>query len=839
MIASARLAAQARRAAEWGVRIPHVEVDFAAVMDRARGLVAEARQELERDLQQQDGLRLFRAEARLDGREDGCVRVRAGDDVILAERVVLDTGTRSLRPRVDGLDQVPLIDLESWIGLRELPRRLVFLGGGTIALEMAQAFRRFGAEVAIVEQGSQLTEREDPDVAEALRQAMLREGIEVHLNSRAERAEAAGAGVRLHLHGGAAVEGSHLFLAAGRQPNTDALGLDSVGVRLSDKGIVQVDERLDTGADGIWAAGDIRGGPQFTHTAYDDFRILRSRFLGDGAETTRRVVPYAIFTEPELGRVGLSETEARAAGNPFRVGRFNMANSGKARELGRPEGFIKVLVGRDGRIIGAAALCEQGAEVVQLFVQLIAAEGTAREMLEAVHIHPTPPWPRPPRTPSGTPSRSDKHMDTDANARAAIQAAAEPLPDLDDPAFAAAFDRFASARVVLLGESTHGTAEFYRARAAITRRLIERNGFRIVALEADWPDMTAVDRWARRDGSAPGSDAFARFPRWMWRNEEFACFAAWLRQHNAGVAQTERTALRGLDLYSLGASIGAVLDYLDREDPASAAAARRRYGCLTPYQDRPARYGREAEEEGLARCEEAVVAVLRGLLDRRLAVHGREDLLDAVGTARVVADAEAYYRASYRGNREGWNLRDRHMARVLSDLLDRGGPDARAVVWAHNSHVGDARATEMGWGGQLTLGQLCRERWGPRAALIGLSTSTGTAVAADDWDGEGASRHVRPATPGSWEALCAGAALLCSLLDLRDPALAAALPGRRLERAIGVVYRPATERWSHYFEAELPGQFDAWTWFATTKAVTPLPAPPREKGGAETWPTGV
>lgn len=372
-----------------GVRIPQVGVDFPAVMDRARGLVAEARGELERDLRQQDGLRLFSAEARLDGRENGRIRVRAGDDLILAERVVLDTGTRSLRPPVEGLDQVPLIDAESWIGLRELPRRLVFLGGGTIALEMAQTFRRFGAEVAIVQQASQLTEREDPDVAEALRQAMLREGIEVHLDARAERAEVAGAGVRLHLRGGVVVEGTHLFLAAGRQPNTDALGLDSVGVRVSDKGIVQVNERLDTGADGIWAAGDIRGGPQFTHAAYDDFRILRSRFLGDGTETTRRTVPYAIFTEPELGRVGLSETEARAAGEPFRIGRFSMAESGKAREIGRPEGFIKVLIGQDGRILGAAALCEQGAEIVQLFVQLIAAGATAQSMLDAVHIHPT------------------------------------------------------------------------------------------------------------------------------------------------------------------------------------------------------------------------------------------------------------------------------------------------------------------------------------------------------------------------------------------------------------------------------------------------------------------
>lgn len=419
VIASARLAAQARRAAEWGVRVPRVEVDFLAVMDRARGLVAAARGELDADLRRRrrEALRLVHAEARLDGREHGGggggggrFRVRAttggGDGehrLVLAERVVLDTGTRSLRPKLPGLDTVPLIDAETWIGLRELPRRLVFLGGGTIALEMAQAFRRFGAECAIVQLGPHLTEREDPDIADALREAMEREGIAVHLDAEAERAEAAGNGVRLHLRGGQVIEGTHLFLAAGRQPNTDALGLDSVaGVRVSDKGIVEVDDLLRTGADGLWAAGDIRGGPQFTHMAYDDSQILIPQFLDEAADaggdggggaprTTRhRTVPYAIFTEPELGRVGLSETEAKARGIPVRVGRVDMSESGKAKEIGRPEGFIKVLLDPEtDRIVGAAALCADGAEVVQLFVELMAAGATAQTMLDAVHIHPT------------------------------------------------------------------------------------------------------------------------------------------------------------------------------------------------------------------------------------------------------------------------------------------------------------------------------------------------------------------------------------------------------------------------------------------------------------------
>lgn len=391
VIASARLAAQARRAAEWGVRIPQVGVDFPAVMDRARGLVQTARGELEADLQRRPALRLVHAQARLDGRDGKRFRVVAGEDVVLAERVVLDVGTRSLRPSLPGLDAVPLIHAENWIELRELPRRLVFLGGGTIALEMAQAFRRFGAECAVVQKGPQLTEREDRDVADALREALEREGVEVHLDAEAERAEAVGEGVRLHLRGGAAVEGTHLFLAAGRQPNTDTLDLGSVGVAVSDKGIVPVDERLRTGVDGVWAAGDIRGGAQFTHLAYDDSEVLRPQFLGgDGARTTRRTVPYAIFTEPELGRVGLSETEAERQGIPVRVGRMSMAESGKAKEIGRPEGFIKVLLDpRTGRFLGAAALCAEGAEVVQLFVELMATGATAGDMLRAVHIHPT------------------------------------------------------------------------------------------------------------------------------------------------------------------------------------------------------------------------------------------------------------------------------------------------------------------------------------------------------------------------------------------------------------------------------------------------------------------
>jgi pyruvate/2-oxoglutarate dehydrogenase complex dihydrolipoamide dehydrogenase (E3) component len=394
MIASSRLAAQARRAAEWGIRIPQVEVDFAAVMERARSMAAASRGSLEGSLPSQPNLRLVRAHARLEGREGERFRLRAGADVLLARQVVLDTGTRSARPPLDGLDAVPadrLIDAESWIERSVLPERAVFLGGGTIALEMAQAWRRFGAAVTIVESGPRLAGRKDEEVSAELRAALEAEGVAVRCDAKAERVEATGeGGVRLHLDGGEALAATHLFLATGRLANTDDLGLGTVGVAPGKHGIVAVDERLRTGVPGLFAAGDIRGGGQFTHTAYDDFRVLESLMLGDGSRTTERVLPYAVFTEPELGRVGMTEAEARHAGHRVLVGRQPMSESGKAREIGRTRSFIKVVAEAGSRrIFGAAALCDSGSEVVQLFIGLMNAGATADTMLDGVHIHPT------------------------------------------------------------------------------------------------------------------------------------------------------------------------------------------------------------------------------------------------------------------------------------------------------------------------------------------------------------------------------------------------------------------------------------------------------------------
>jgi erythromycin esterase-like protein len=426
------------------------------------------------------------------------------------------------------------------------------------------------------------------------------------------------------------------------------------------------------------------------------------------------------------------------------------------------------------------------------------------------------------------------------DAAEALLQAAEPLPPPEDAGFGACIDRFAAARVVLLGEATHGSSEFYRARAAITRRLIERHGFTIVAVEADWPDAAQLDRWVRDLPAPPADDMpFARFPSWMWRNAEVRDFATWLRAHNTGLPPERRTAFRGLDIYSLGGSIEAVLAYLDQHDREAARAARRRYGCLSPWQAEPEDYGRAVLFSGRDPCEAAVLAQLDALLKGRLGRDDPEALFDAQQNARVVRSAEQYYRLMYRSGTESWNLRDRHMFETLRALLDRGGPGAKAVVWAHNSHIGNAAATEMGWQGEFNIGELCRTAFGAEAALIGFGTDHGTVAAADDWGGPMRVKPVRPALPGSHEARMREAGLPArALLDLREPGLREALHEPRLERAIGVIYRPETERRSHYFEAVLPDQFDGFLWFAETSAVKPL-APVPEGGAAGTSPFGA
>ena len=428
-----------------------------------------------------------------------------------------------------------------------------------------------------------------------------------------------------------------------------------------------------------------------------------------------------------------------------------------------------------------------------------------------------------------------------------IAEAAEPLPDLDDPAFGAAFDRYGDARVVLLGEASHGTSEFYRARAAITRHLIENHGFTIVAVEADWPDAAVLDRHVRhvppRDGADP---PFQRFPSWMWRNREVAAFLGWLRARNEGLPVARMAGFHGLDMYNMGGSIAAVLDYLDRIDPEAAGVARERYGCLHPWHGEPSAYGRAVLTEGYRRCEKAVVAQWRDLLERRLpyAAGDGDEFLDAERNARLVAAAEKYYRVMYYGDEESWNLRDSHMFETLQSLLEARGPQSKAVVWAHNSHIGDARHTDMGQRGEHNIGQLCREWFGSEAALIGFGTHTGTVAAATDWDGEMEVKRVRPSRQDSYEGASHEAGLPRFLLDLRpERPVREALMEPRLERFIGVIYRPSTERQSHYARCVLPRQFDGWVWFGETKAVTPLGpethAERAEHEAPETFPFGL
>jgi erythromycin esterase-like protein len=425
-----------------------------------------------------------------------------------------------------------------------------------------------------------------------------------------------------------------------------------------------------------------------------------------------------------------------------------------------------------------------------------------------------------------------------------IAGAAEPLPEIDDPAFAAMFDRFANARIVLLGEASHGTSEFYQARAAITKRLIEQHDFTIVAVEANWPDAAAINRAVRK--KPPRTDAlpFQRFPTWMWRNREVFEFVGWLRDYNNQRPEEERAGFYGLDLYNLNGSIGAVIDYLERVDPKAALIARERYACLAPFRNDPATYGRMAISEGYARCEEAVVRQSRDLFanSRDYASHDGDDFLDATQNARLIANAEAYYRVMYYGSAESWKLRDTHMFDTLEHILRAKGQTAKAVVWAHNSHVGDARSTEMGQSrDELNIGQLVREHYGDEACLIGFGTHAGTVAAATDWDGPLEVKRVNPSRPDSYERVCHDSKVRRFLLDLRERGASAArdaLMAAKLERFIGVIYRPDTERWSHYSSAILPRQFDAWVWFDETCAVTPLPGR-TETGADETWPFGL
>ena len=433
---------------------------------------------------------------------------------------------------------------------------------------------------------------------------------------------------------------------------------------------------------------------------------------------------------------------------------------------------------------------------------------------------------------------------TDAALAKAIATSCESFDAIASADLEPLLRRIGDARIVLLGEATHGTSEFYRMRERISRELIERKGFTFIAIEGDWPDAARVDHYVRHAEYPPSEwTAFARFPVWMWRNQEVRDFVDWLRARNATVKPDARVAFHGLDLYSLYNSIRSVLSYLDDVDPPTAQVARQRYGCLTPWQSDPATYGHAALTGAYQSCEREVVTTLLDLMDKRRAYaeHDGERFLDAVQNARLVANAERYYRIMYYGSRASWNLRDGHMFETLKTLLDFHGAESKAIVWAHNSHVGDSAATEMASRGEYNIGHLCRKEFGNAAYSIGFGTHSGFVAAASDWDGPMEIKAVRPALSGSYERLCHDAGVARFLLPLRNPGsadLAEGLLRPRLERAIGVIYRPKTELESHYFQAVLPYQFDEYAWFDETNAVTPLTTD-KVEGLPDTYPFGL
>jgi erythromycin esterase-like protein len=410
-----------------------------------------------------------------------------------------------------------------------------------------------------------------------------------------------------------------------------------------------------------------------------------------------------------------------------------------------------------------------------------------------------------------------------------------------------------SARLVLIGEATHGTHEFYQTRAELTKALITRKEFNLVAVEADWPDAYRVNRWVRglsmESRSEAALDDFTRFPRWMWRNRDVVDFIEWLRAHNEAQPAASRVGFYGLDLYSLHASINAVLTYLRKVDPAAAERARYRYGCFEDFGEDTQAYGYAAKIGLSQSCEDDVVAQLLELQRKATDYASRDgriaadEYFFAEQNARLVRNAEEYYRAMFGGRVESWNLRDTHMMETLGALLDhvsQQSATARAVVWAHNSHLGDARATYMGDIGELNLGQLVREHHGRDAFLVGFTTHAGTVTAASNWDEPAQRKRVRPSLPGSYERLFHDVGLDRFLLLLGDDVVREALRTPRLERAIGVIYRPESERVSHYFSARLSEQFDAVMHIDEATALTPLEKWAHDEVDLpETYPTGI
>ena len=410
------------------------------------------------------------------------------------------------------------------------------------------------------------------------------------------------------------------------------------------------------------------------------------------------------------------------------------------------------------------------------------------------------------------------------------------------------------ARFALLGEASHGTHEFYLERAEITKRLITEKGFTAVAVEADWPDAWRVNRYVRGLSDDADADAalsgFQRFPAWMWRNTVVRDFVEWLRDYNTALSSVDQVGFYGLDLYSLFSSIEAVLTYLGSVDPEAAHRARYRYACFDHAAEDSQAYG-YAASFGLKRsCEDEVVQQLCEM-NRRAAettpTPGLEcdEAFYAQQNARLVRNAEEYYRSMFQRRVSSWNLRDSHMVETLYALdrhLGTDGAPPRIAVWAHNSHLGDASATEMGKRGEWNVGQLVRDRYANDAVLVGFSTHRGWVTAASNWHEPPQRKRVRDGLPGSWEDVFHQTGSTRFMLPLRDnAALRSLVASQRLQRAIGVIYRPDTERQSHYFSTRLAQQFDAVVHIDETSAVEPLDVGQVWIDGEapETFPSGI
>ncbi|HWQ70444.1 MAG TPA: mercuric reductase [Patescibacteria group bacterium] len=390
MVASAQVAHYARNAARWGVRTAEVSVDLPQIVARKDAIVQSFRSGQQRKVDQRKTLRLYRGQARFVSPH----RIAVGEEELEGERIFINTGTRPEIPLIKGLDTVEYLTNASIMELRELPEHLLILGGGYIGLEFGQMFRRFGSRVSIIHRGDEILTREDPDVAAELHKILEGEDISFVLRARTSRMQYANGRITLILDGDGGsqtVSGSHLLVATGRRPNTDDLGLEEVEVETDARGFIKVNGRLETTVPGIWALGDVKGGPAFTHISYNDYQILYANLVeGKDLTINNRIVPYSVFTDPQLGRVGMTEKEARAKGHNLKIGKIPMAWVARAIERDETAGLMKLVVdAATDRILGAAILATEGGELIQIIGTLMLADLPYTLLKGAVYIHPT------------------------------------------------------------------------------------------------------------------------------------------------------------------------------------------------------------------------------------------------------------------------------------------------------------------------------------------------------------------------------------------------------------------------------------------------------------------